>query len=240
MIWFMFVTFVSFIVKGLCGFANTMVFTTLLSFGGSVMQHIMPVNLLLNYPTNVIMAWKDRKSLNRSVWLPLSIMVVVGTIPGTIFFKNTDTRWIEIIFGVMVILSVLDMMFRKSKPAVAEGKIDWKMGILGVLAGFVTGFCGIGVLVGTYVSKATDDTHAFKANACLVYFIGDTVKLLMYLLLDLLSVEILLESLMLYPAVVLGLWLGMKVSSLLKEAAVKKFVMIMLFLSGLALILTNL
>jgi len=240
MIWLYVATLSSFFIKGLCGFANAMVFTTILSFGGFVMQHIMPISLLMNYPTNPIMAWKDRKSLDHRVWLPLSIMVAAGIVPGAIFFKNMDTGLIEIIFGVLVILSVLHMIFKKEKTTAAKKQIDWKMILLGIVSGFVTGFCGIGVLVGVYVSKATDDTHAFKANACLVYFIGDTVKMIMYIILNLFSREILLEALLLYPVVALGLWLGMKCSSLLKESAVKKFVIFMLFISGLAMIVTNL
>ena len=46
-----FATFTSYIIKGLCGFANTMVFTAMLSFG-SVNANISPVDLLLGYPAN--------------------------------------------------------------------------------------------------------------------------------------------------------------------------------------------
>ena len=57
-----FATFTSYIIKGLCGFANTMVFTAMLSFG-SVNANISPVDLLLGYPANAILTWKNRKSL---------------------------------------------------------------------------------------------------------------------------------------------------------------------------------
>ena len=49
----------AFFVKGLCGFANTLVFTTALSFG-TANREISPVELLLGYPTNVILAWRER------------------------------------------------------------------------------------------------------------------------------------------------------------------------------------
>lgn len=50
----------AFFVKGLCGFANTLVFTSILSFGVNN-SLISPVELLLGYPGNLFLAWKERK-----------------------------------------------------------------------------------------------------------------------------------------------------------------------------------
>lgn len=44
----MIAAFIAYFVKGLCGFANTLVFTTILSFGASNAS-ISPVDLLLGY-----------------------------------------------------------------------------------------------------------------------------------------------------------------------------------------------
>ncbi len=61
--WWIAAIIAAFFVKGLCGFANTLVFTTILSFGNSNVN-ISPVELILGYPTNAILAWKERKSIN--------------------------------------------------------------------------------------------------------------------------------------------------------------------------------
>lgn len=56
----------AFFIKGLCGFANTLVFTSILSFGVNNAS-ISPVELLLGYPGNLLLAWKERKkSIGRS------------------------------------------------------------------------------------------------------------------------------------------------------------------------------
>ena len=52
-------TLAAYYVKGLCGFANTLVFTTMLSYGVSK-AGISPVELLLSYPANLAMTWKNR------------------------------------------------------------------------------------------------------------------------------------------------------------------------------------
>lgn len=46
---------VAFLIKGLCGFANTLVFNTILSFGNSNAS-ITPLELLVGYPSNMVLA----------------------------------------------------------------------------------------------------------------------------------------------------------------------------------------
>lgn len=56
MFWWIVATICAFFIKGLCGFANTLVFTTILSFENSNVN-ISPVELILGYPTNIILVW---------------------------------------------------------------------------------------------------------------------------------------------------------------------------------------
>lgn len=239
MIWIWFITLCSFFIKGLCGFANSLVFTTMLSFRGSIVN-ISPIILLLNYPSNLIMAWSGRKAIDYKICVPLCIMVLAGIIPGTFFFANTDTRILEGIFGVVVVLIALEMLLGKRKVRPAGQNPGWKLSLLGILSGFVLGFCGTGVLVGTYLTKVTGDTKSFKANACVVYSMSDTIKVLMFIFLSVLSADILWQALALFPISLLGLWLGMKSSKVLNEAIAKKIVLIMLVISGTALVISNL
>lgn len=47
----------AYFIKGLCGFANTLVLTSILSFGAAN-ANISPIDLLLGYPANLILTWK--------------------------------------------------------------------------------------------------------------------------------------------------------------------------------------
>ena len=237
------VTLFSFFIKGLCGFANSMVFTTLMSFKSSLVN-ISPVILLLDFPSNLIMTWRYRREINPKVCLPLCAMVVAGMIPGTLFLKNADTGFLKVIFGVVVVSiaadMLLDMTMRRQKAAVKKSGGGIRMGALGVLAGFVCGLCGIGVLIGAYVSKVTESARAFKANACAVFFVSNLTKIILFLMLDILSADIFFQAVRLAPFLLLGLWLGMKSSDFMSEAPAKKLVLLMLVISGVALIIENL
>ena len=52
-----------------------------MSFGNNN-RNISPAELLLGYPTNVIMAWKERRSIQWKICIPLSALVIAGSIPG--------------------------------------------------------------------------------------------------------------------------------------------------------------
>ena len=59
----------AYVVKGVCGFANTLIFTSILSFQ-SASVNITPVDLLLGIPSNVLLAVRERKAVRLKTWLP--------------------------------------------------------------------------------------------------------------------------------------------------------------------------
>ena len=62
MVWLIVATLAASFIKGVCGFANTLVFTTILSFSFNNIQ-ITPMDLIIGYPANVIIAWKSAGKL---------------------------------------------------------------------------------------------------------------------------------------------------------------------------------
>lgn len=237
MIWWIIATIVAFFVKGLCGFANTLVFTTILSFGNSNVN-ISPVELILGYPTNAILAWKERKSIKWSVCLPLAVLVLLGSIPGIWFLKNAGTGVIKVIFGFAIALIGVEMLLRERKQKkTKESKII--LSVIGILSGILCGLYGVGALLGAYIGRVTDDTKAFKANICVVFLIENTFRIILYAVFGIISLDILQQALLLVPFMLLGLFLGMQSSKVLNEKLVKKLVIVMLIVSGVALILNN-
>ena len=231
-------TICAFFVKGLCGFANTLVFTTILSFENNNIN-ISPVELILGYPSNAIVAWKERKSIDWKVCIPLAIMVFLGSITGMFFLKNADTGLIKIILGFVIVCIGAEMFFRE----LHHGKIkesNTVLGVIGILSGILCGLYGIGALMGAYVSRVTDDSHSFKANICMVFLVENTFRIIMYAVLGIVTFDILKQAVILMPFMLIGLGLGMASSRILNEKVVKKIVIVMLMVSGIALVINNL
>lgn len=131
---------VAYFIKGLCGFANTLVFTAILSFG-SVNANISPIDLLLGYPANVILTWENRKNLDPKVYIPLAVLVLAGSIPGAFLLKNVDARAIKLVFGMVVVALGAEMLSREySKKRVPSSRLPgwcwrssvWQPGVCAV------------------------------------------------------------------------------------------------------------
>ena len=228
----------AYLVKGICGFADTLIFSSVLSFSSNHTA-ISPVALLISLPSNLIMATKHRKAISWRICLPLCAFVFAGMVPGVLFLKNADARLIKIIFGFVLILLGLEHLTRSARAAKEKSSRALLAGI-GVLSGLLCGLYGIGALMSAYLSRVTQDSRSFKANLCVVFALENTARAVLYALWGIFSPQILLRSLLLVPFMLLGLSLGMRCSKTLNEKTVRKTVILALIVSGAAMILTNL
>lgn len=231
-------TICAFFVKGLCGFANTLVFTTILCFGNSNVN-ISPIELLLGYPTNFILALKERKTIKLCICIPLALFVIFGSVPGALLLKSADTSNIRMFFGAVTILVGLEMLLREfQSKKIKQSKVV--LGIIGVCSGLLCGLYGVGALLGAYVNRVTDDSSSFKSNICVVFLIENTFRIILYGAWGIFSLDIVKQTIILIPFMLIGLALGMYSGKFLDERYIKKLVIIMLIISGIALILNNL
>lgn len=228
---------IAYFIKGLCGFANTLVFTSILSFGVSNVN-ISPVDLLLGYPANLILTWKNRRSLDPRVYLPLAALVLVGSIPGAFLLKNVDTRVIKLVFGVVVALLGAEMLSREySQNSIRCSRLV--LAAIGVTAGILCGLFGVGALLAVYVSRMTDDGRAFKANISAVFIADNTFRIILYSTLGLLTKTTVQFALLLAPFALIGLFIGIQCSNHMDDRLVRRITSVLLVLSGISLILKN-
>lgn len=238
MITWIIATIAAFFIKGLCGFANTLVFNSILAFGNNNIN-VSPVELLLGYPTNIIMTIKERRSIKKAVFIPTALLVIAGSIPGVFLLKNLDAVIVKIIFGVVVILIGLEMFIREYSNKKTKGS-KTLLTAIGLLSGLLCGLYGIGALLGAYISRVSDDTKEFKANICAVFIVENTFRIVLYALTGIITLEVIKKVIILVPFMALGLFSGIKLSSILDDKVIKKIVIVMLIISGIALIINNL
>ena len=238
MFWLIVATLYSSFVKGICGFADGLVFTTILSFSINNID-ISPLELMIASPGNVIIAWKERKNLDWKVCLPIVTLVLLGDIPGIFLLKNVDARIIKIIFGVIIIGMAVEMLLReKAKKRGRQSGLG--LTVIGLLSGILCGLYGIGALLAAYMDRVTEDSHSFKGNLCFVFSVECTFRIIVYSCVGILTWSVFSQAVLMIPVMLLGLALGIKSSSRFDEKFTKKLVMIILMLSGAALIVNNL
>lgn len=246
----------AYIVKGMCGFANTLVFSTLAGFFTDNVN-ISPVDLLLGYPSNLYIAWTERRGIRLRVCLPLCALVIAGCIPGAFLLTHVDARLLKIFFGFVVVGIALEMFFRErgangaknagaasagiapAKPSSRKGSPVFLVAI-GLLSGILCGMFGVSALLVAYVSRTTDSQSGFRANNCIVFLVENTFRIGLYLASGILTAEVLKNALRLLPFMALGLFIGIFFHKRVPERTAKLWVIGLLIFSGVSLILSNL
>ena len=166
-------------------------------------------------------------------------LIILGSIPGAFILKNINANIIKIIFGVVVILVGIEMLLKElDRFHLKDSKVIYT--IMGILAGLMAGMFGVGVLMAACVSRMTNSNSEFKANLSIIFIVENTVRVITYALIGVITAKSLKLSVYMVPFMLIGLFAGMKSAHVLDEKIVKKLVIILLMISGLALIVKSL
>ena len=165
--------------------------------------------------------------------------MVVGTIPGVLFLKSANVSSIKVLFGAIIVLIGAEMLWSDANGSRFK-QAKFLLILIGILSGILCGLYGVGALLGAYLGKVTNDSHSFKANICTVFVIENTLRIVLYTVWGLLTFDVLRQAVVLLPFMLIGLGSGMLSGKFLDEKIVRKLVIVMLIVSGAALILTNL
>ncbi len=232
-----FAVFVAFWVKGISGFANSLIFGSIMSFRTNTIN-ITPMDLLLNVPANSYFVWKERKSVSFQVVAPLSLLMLAGSIPGVFWLSVGDATTIKILFGFVVIGIAVEMYLRERNPKKQKSSKALLI-FIGLLAGICAGLFGISAMLAAYITRTTDNMEAFRGNICAVFLVDNFFRFFLYLATGVMTFDSLVLALTLSPFMVLGIATGGLFARFVSEKTVKNIVVGVLFLSGILLILTN-
>lgn len=227
----------AYIVKGMCGFANTIVFTSILSFQNDNIN-ITPIDLLIGMPSNILLALRERKAVKLKIWFPLAVLVLLGSVPGIFLLKFGNVTFIKILLGIVISGIGIEMLLGEFQPQQKKSSSGLLL-LIGLASGFISGLFGIGALLAAYVGKKTDTPEAFRGNLCMVLLTDNLFRLVMYSITGIITLKVVRNAVMLFPFMLIGLALGIRLSKVVDEKTVKVIIILMLIVSGLSLIVAN-
>lgn len=228
----------SYFIKGITGFGNTLVMGTLFSFMVSN-RLTTPVDLIFNIPTNIYIVWRERNSISMKIVIPLSLMMLIGIMPG-IFLLKVGNDWIlKSVLGVIIVGLAIEMITRKPDKSGTAKTNPVYLIFIGILSGVLSGLYGIGALLVAYVSRTTKNKSEFRGNICCVFLAENIFRFFLYLYTGILNREIFHMTLFLAPAIIIGMIIGVKADSNMKDETVKKFTAATLMISGTVLCLKS-
>lgn len=132
------------------------------------------------------------------------------------------------------------MFYRETKTATKKKHSKPFLAVIGFIAGLLCGIYGIGAFLSAYISRVTKEASSFKANICVIFFIENTYRLVLYTPLGIMTLSSLRLALILSPFALFGLILGIWAGKYVDEKRAKQIIIIVLMISGLALSITNL
>lgn len=239
LIYLLFSTLFAYTIKGIAGFGNTLLMTPLFSFILESKQ-ITPVDLLLSIPINAFIVLRDKKSFSLKIVVPLSVLLLIGDVIGSMFLVNSNDKILKIFLSILIIGIAIEMWTRPQKIADKKPQ-PILLGIIGVLSGITAGIFGISVLLVAYISRTTTNRSEFRANLGFVFLVDNLFRLFYYSTLPkpIITQNALIITLTLLPAVIIGMYIGIKIDHRLKETTIKKIFVILLISTGILLFVQN-
>ena len=112
-IWlWMLAVLVGYFVKGIAGIGNTLVVTAAMAWTRDN-RVITPVELLLCVPTNLLLAWQNRRHIDWKLTVPPLCMVLAGDVVGVLLLKNVNVDALKVVFGAVLIVLGCEMLWRE-------------------------------------------------------------------------------------------------------------------------------
>ena len=179
--------------------------------------------------------WVLRHALNWRSALPFIVGGTIGVPGGTLLLTYINPSYLRLTVGVLLVLySVYGLARPVFKPVQGGTAVETGVGFLNGVLGGLTGLAGIIVVIWCQLRNWPKDVQrtvfqpvvlaALLMSAVSLSVAGavtvETVKLYIYGL----------------PALLIGLWLGLKLYGKLDDAAFRKVVLVLLLVSGLSLI----
>ena len=232
---FLAATFASALVAGLSGFAFGLIAASLWLY---ILSPLQTATLIIAFGLIVqgYSVWKLRRAIDWSKLWPFIIGAAIGVPIGVAILTWANPTHVRSGVGLFLILYSLYVLFRPGlKPITAGGALaDTGVGFLnGVLAG-ITGLAGILVTIWCGLRGWPKDQQraVFQPVAVAIFamsalWLGAKVAI---------SSETIRLFLLGLPVLLAGTWLGLKLYGRVNEATFRKVVLVLLLLSGVALL----
>src|SRR5471030_887649 len=233
---FLIATFAGAVVAGLSGFAFGLVAASIWLY---ILTPLQSATLIIAFGLIVqgYSVWKLRRALDWKKLWPFIAGAAVGVPVGVTVLTWANPAYVRAGVGVLLVLYSLYAFFRPAlKPVTGGGAAaDAGVGFLNGVLGGMTGLAGILVTIWSGLRGWPKDQQRtiFQPVAVAIFLMSalwlgakgavtaDTVKLFAIGL----------------PVLIAGTWLGLKLYGRLDEASFRKVVLVLLFVSGVVLII---
>lgn len=204
------VALAAFFLKGVTGTGTT---TVIVALGSLFIDPKLTVVLasFINIFGGLSMVRVDPLPLARRYWIPISVLMVAGSVAGAMALDRIPNHKFQLILGVAFLLTALWFLLRvpapraSAAPPTTAGAMD--LGV-GSIAGFCGGFIGINAppLV-LHFSRALDKRH-LRRLLVLIFIPAAMAQTATFVVNGLFDRRVMVWGLLMLPSMLAGVWLG--------------------------------
>lgn len=223
-------TFVSAFVRGLAGFGMAILLVPILALALTPIEAVLLTNVLA-----FLIGFSEIRTILREAEqsaLVIGGLVLVATAPGLIALAATPENLARFLIA-LVALSAFGAILLPQRAAAQPGPVA--TGAVGISSGLLTGFAGMPgpPVVPYYVGRSIPRITA-KASMLLIFTIAAFTGLGSGVAIGVMEWRLLVFGLLLFPAVLIGNWLGSKAFGKVSDGLWRGFVAFTLAAAALA------
>ncbi len=232
------IVFGAYVVRGMSGFGAGLVATPLLAFL-LPMSTVVPVTGLIVFVLFVFLTIRDRHEVLWDEFKRLLLPTLVGVAGGLALFTLLDNRLLTKLLGgflvtysaYMLITQWVGMQQLKLSPRWA-----WPLGFLGSFIDTLFGGGG-GTLVVIYMHARGAGKAGFRATVAVLWFVEMMARIGGYTLAGYYTESTLTLVAVMLPFMLLGTWVGERLTARISPEMFNRILAVMLSLSGVSLLL---
>ena len=227
------IIFISSLVQGLTGFGFSVVALPLLSLIMDIRQ-IVPSLVIYSIVLNVMVLANLLKYLRPKQMLLLAVFGLVGIRIGIWLLASMDPGYIKIAAGIGLFLYSIALLTGFKKNSGESPLTKAGIGLLSGILGGATSLSGPPIVL--FLADKVEK-QVFRANLTAYFFILNIFSIPAYISSGIMTKSGFIQSLKLIPAVIIGVYIGIKLGDRVDEKKFKKGVLYFIAVFSLTLLL---
>ena len=202
------VIFFAFFTRALFGFGGGLISIPLLVFLFNL-NFAVPLEAIFEVVLSGLLIKGELQKINKKVLIPLILGSIIGTLIGTYLLKSFANDILQRLLGIVIILFSLNLLRKQNQDEhVLPAPVGVLTGIIGGTLGGMYGASGPPFVI--YLAHQIKEKDILRATLIGLFAVDFSWRLAVFAVTGLITKNVLLMTLYLTPALVLGTILGKK------------------------------
>ncbi len=232
------IVFGAYVVRGMSGFGAGLVSTPLLAFVFP-MSVVVPTTALIVFLLFIVLTIRDHRLVLWDEFRHLLMPTLVGVVAGLLLFTALDNRLLLKLLGGFLIAYSFYMLITQrfgTRQLTLSTHWAWPLGFLGAFIDALFGGGG-GMLVVIYMHARGAGKTEFRATLAMLWFVEMLTRIAGYAVVGFYTGDTLKLVALMVPFMLLGTWVGERITARVSHETFSKILAVMLLLSGASLLL---